>query len=236
MRSFFNTRNSQNGFTLLELSIVLFIIGLIVVAVMKGSGLYHRAETASINQHFFQAWKDIAFDLYDRTGHVLGDTHNSTGTTGFDGYMDVTLDSTDRTTRLTAVFDNCTDVNIDPCDIVHTDYNASATFCPSGKSPFERNLIGEFSGKDATHLGFYHFEFDGNGIDTNCLVFDNVPIEVAQYIDAQVDGTAEAEHGDIRFSNATLPGLGDPLSGFTSYSATDTDVNTRGYLISIIRF
>lgn len=226
MLSSTSKRNSRAGFTLIELSIVLFIIGLIVVAVMKGSGLYHRAEMGAVNQHFFQAWKDIVYDVYDRTGYVLGDMNTN-------GSMDAEFKTTDQA----AILANCTEININTCDIIHTDYNASSDLCPSGKNPFERNVIGEFSGKDKTKIGFYYFKIDGDGtIDTNCLVFDNVPLEMAQYIDAQVDGTADAAHGDIRFTNSTLPSLGAKLTDITSYSDTSTDTDTRGYLISIIRF
>jgi len=63
----------QRGFTLLELTTVLIIIGLIVGAISIGRDLQRTAEYQKIKQKFVDQWSEAYNQYYVRTGVVVGD-------------------------------------------------------------------------------------------------------------------------------------------------------------------
>ncbi len=65
-------RSSRNGFSLIELSIVLIVIGLLLAAVMKGKDLIRSAEIKKFYSNFVRQWELIYASYYDRTGKALG--------------------------------------------------------------------------------------------------------------------------------------------------------------------
>lgn len=69
-----NKKNTEKGFTLVEMAIVLVIIGLILGAVSIGKDLQRDAENQKIFQKFVAAWKTVYDQYYQKTGVVLGDS------------------------------------------------------------------------------------------------------------------------------------------------------------------
>lgn len=67
------SNNSQKGFTLVELSIVLAVIGLIIGAIAVAKDVQRNAEYTKVSNKFLTQWK-MAYDQhYQRTGTVVGD-------------------------------------------------------------------------------------------------------------------------------------------------------------------
>lgn len=67
------TNNSQKGFTLVELSIVMAVIGLIIGAIAVAKDVQRNAEYTKVSNKFLTQWK-MAYDQhYQRTGTVVGD-------------------------------------------------------------------------------------------------------------------------------------------------------------------
>ncbi len=67
------TRATQRGFSLIEMSVVLLVIGLIVGAVAVGRNLQRNAAYQRVSSDFVQGWL-IAYDSYTNgTGTVPGD-------------------------------------------------------------------------------------------------------------------------------------------------------------------
>ncbi|MFK5986064.1 MAG: prepilin-type N-terminal cleavage/methylation domain-containing protein [Pseudomonadota bacterium] len=64
----------QSGFTLVEMSIVLVIVGLILGAVSIGKDLQRDAEYNKIKQKFIDQWVQAYGTYYQRSGVVLGDS------------------------------------------------------------------------------------------------------------------------------------------------------------------
>lgn len=62
------------GFTLLELTFVLVVIGLILGAVSIGKDLHRNAEQQKIYAKFVQAWAVTYNEYFARTGVVVGDS------------------------------------------------------------------------------------------------------------------------------------------------------------------
>jgi prepilin-type N-terminal cleavage/methylation domain-containing protein len=66
-------RASQSGFTLIELTLVLAIIGLIIGAIAIGKDVQRNAEYTKISNKFIGQWKMAYDQYYQRTGTVVGD-------------------------------------------------------------------------------------------------------------------------------------------------------------------
>lgn len=68
-----NLSSRQRGFTLVEISIVLIVIGLIVGAVSIGKDLQRNATYQQLNSVFIQSWVSAYQNYYSRVGIVIGD-------------------------------------------------------------------------------------------------------------------------------------------------------------------
>lgn len=67
----------QQGFTLVELSVVLAVIGLIIGAVAIGKDVQRNAEYTKIKNKFVDQWEQAYMQYYQRTGVVLGDSQTA---------------------------------------------------------------------------------------------------------------------------------------------------------------
>lgn len=67
-------KNCEDGFSLVELSIVLIVIGIIVGAMSIGKDLQRNAVYQQANSTFIQAWGLAYQAYYDRQGIVVGDS------------------------------------------------------------------------------------------------------------------------------------------------------------------
>lgn len=67
----------QQGFTLVEMAIVLAVIGLIIGAIAIGKDVQRNAEYAKIKNKFVDQWEQAYNAYYTRTGVVVGDSQTS---------------------------------------------------------------------------------------------------------------------------------------------------------------
>ncbi len=68
-----NRRAAQSGFTLIELTLVLAVIGLIIGAIAIGKDVQRNAEYTKVSNKFLEQWKMAYDQYYQRTGTVVGD-------------------------------------------------------------------------------------------------------------------------------------------------------------------
>ena len=67
----------QQGFTLVELAVVLAVIGLIIGAVAIGKDVQRNAEYTKIKNKFIDQWEQAYNQYYQRTGVVVGDSQTA---------------------------------------------------------------------------------------------------------------------------------------------------------------
>jgi prepilin-type N-terminal cleavage/methylation domain-containing protein len=76
-------KNKNSAFSLIELSIVLIIMGLLVAGVTGGASMVENAKITSLKREVDDHIRDL-FTFYSRTGRLPGDLNNN-GKIGWDG-------------------------------------------------------------------------------------------------------------------------------------------------------
>lgn len=192
----------RKGFTLVELSIVLIIIGLIIGGVLKGTDLINSAKQKKFYNTFVKGWQVAANQYQDRTGQILGDAAVNGGVGGaaaLDGIRETRNLATTNTVRNRLIA-----VGI---DVPVTSTNNSGSYVVEGK------LVSQ------TVQGILNFQAV-NGSTRNVFQMNNVPTDVALALDTMIDGTADAGLGDCRQNIAA--GLANTTLAWPNASTTTT--------------
>ncbi len=184
----------RSGFTLIELSIVLIIIGLIIGAVMKGKDLINSADQKKIYNTWLKEWAVVANQYQDRTGSVLGDGKANGGTQDTeDGLMD--------------------NVNLSNTTAVQAVLKKVGLSVPEGLNNGGSYLIkGKYT--RATVAATLSPQDGGNAISMT-----NLPTDVAIAFDNMADGAMTPQTGDFRASDTTITNA----EGWPDASATATN-------------
>jgi len=172
----------RKGFTLVELSIVLIIIGLIIGGVMKGKDLINSASQKKIYNTWIKQWQVQVNAYQDRTGAVLGDGKNNGGTrTGEDGRMD--------------------NVNLAKTKTVQKKLRAIGLDVPVSNIASSDGASYSIKGKYTTsnvraYLYYLHSHTDNT--NRNCFYIVGMPTDVAIAFDKISDGQANSQTGSFR--------------------------------------
>ncbi len=210
----------NHGFTLIELSIVLVIIGIILASVMKGRDLVYSAKETKVEQTFFLKWQTILNDYYKATGYALGDgTINGGVDAAVDSFADyITFDEVSTNpdpdmglTRRTRIKTALRAAGIDPCNLISSNVygDDSKPKCANGMDIFSYRVDSENVGHREVTIGLGHlFIIRGNRKDNaqdeklqprlglrNVLVFYDMPLDYAKRLDTTIDGAALGDEG-----------------------------------------
>ena len=190
----------RSAFTLIELSIVLIIIGIILASVMKGRDLIGSAQSKEVTQTFIQKWATIANTYFSKVNQVMADGEENGGIIGDEpnGYFDnISYDSTASPNQAINLILMLKNAGIDPCELVKTDIKeiTANAVCESKYNPFKRNFKGEFVGKRTSNVHFYNMTLDSK--PQNVILFTNVSGDLAKAIDTIIDGVPNGQSGSI---------------------------------------
>jgi len=193
----------RSGFTLIELSIVLIIIGLIISGVMKGKDLINSADQKKIYNTWVKQWQVTANEYQDRTGGILGDAKANGGTKDTeDGQCDnVNLSNT------TTVQDELKAIGLDIpiSNLVSTEGGAY-------------RIKGKYTtGKATAYLYWLYSQTDKTY--KNRLYITGMPTDVAIAFDKMTDGSINPSSGAFRR-------YADDETGTDGTSATWPDAST----------
>jgi len=200
-------RNAR-GFTLIELSIVLVIIGLILGAVIKGRDVLNSARQKKFYTNAIKSWELAIASYYDRTGNLLGDGAENGGTAP----------------TKNGQFDGASGANFDNTDGVDAKLKAVGLEVPSSNTGESGQFTysGNYSGSRTITLYLtYRGSTDGN---RNAIFLSNLPTDLAIALDTIVDGEADAARGNFRR---------DPDTPSAWPDASTTQVVNANYTINL---
>ncbi|MDX1353736.1 MAG: prepilin-type N-terminal cleavage/methylation domain-containing protein [Thiomicrorhabdus sp.] len=198
---------NQSGFTLVEMSIVLVIIGLIIGAVSIGKDLQRNAVYQQISSNFVQAWSQAYQNYFNKTGIVIGDS-SSAPTLKVDG------------------------ANATPGEIcttnLHGFMDAAGIRMPAGRSEGNEDAfvyLDSNGNPQETTVCFQNVDWSLPGATSgyvvrkrNVMVLKSLTPDLARFLDSQVDGKVDARFGLFREST---------LANNTTSGSTDWSLDNR---------
>lgn len=178
----------KNGFTLVEMIIVLTIIGLIMSGIMKGKNVIRSAEQKKAYNTWIKEWVMTANEYQDRTGSILGDGTANGGT------------STDEDSR----FDN---VSLWEATTVQDRLKAVGLDLVQGNVSSTKGGSYILKGKYQTNQAKAYLYWLGSTTNgyKNRLYITGVPTDYAIAWDKIMDGKADAQSGDFRMYKDDKP-------------------------------
>ncbi len=208
---------NQKGFTLIELSIVLVIIGIILGAVMKGQELINSAKVKKLQNNYVSGLDALMWSYMDRKGRLPGDCDR-------DGSIEYNLPVA---APGAALFSANTDPTTDYCtttataetdpDRVFADLR-QMEFLPRSIPNNQYALVNLFGTTSTVAVGFSTV-----GINYNCIAIYNIPAYAAQMLDVSIDGTEDGTLGRVRY------GIDTAGTAAAWPTAKDTLVNVAYY-------
>ncbi|AWB59183.1 hypothetical protein DBO93_17525 [Colwellia sp. Arc7-D] len=199
------TFRKNSGFTLIEMSLVLVIIGLILGAVSISGNLQKSAATKAAYTDFIYPWAGVYRSYHQLTGRVLGDSAVSPSGR-VNGSLDdpICLDSvvddedTDDTLRV-QLLNLKMDLPTGRGEFKETNYVVT----DKDSNPRQIELC--FAYTDSWIVG-YKDKAKNNPVikNSNVMIIKNLPIELAEEIDVLVDKTVNGTTGLLRWESGTL--------------------------------
>lgn len=188
-------KTNQKGFTLLELAIVLVIIGIILGAILKGQELINNAKAKRLLNDT-KGLATLQYTFYDRYGRFAGDCDNN-------GAIDLTASSAIVPANFTATtYGFCYDpTNPAPAGLDNV-YNAQ------WQELGQAQLVSFSNAREVARNPYSGALYaastpDANYTYYNVIVATQVPCYAAKVVDQAIDGSIDANNGNVRILNGT---------------------------------
>lgn len=237
----------ERGFTLVEMSLVLIVIGLILGGVAIGKDVQRNAEYAKIKQKFVDQWVSAYNTYYQRAGVVVGDSQiQPRMMVNGDTYAstDSTVISGQDMSSVTAPNAICEgaqgpDMDRDADLILHQEMDRMGVRMPPGRAEgFEDRYLYLDSNGNPQELQVC-FQWNAPGTPSNAgnvMVITGLTPDLARALDQMIDGQADAREGmfrqqDVANDTSGQPGVEWAANNTDAYgtqdSSTATDTTTN---------
>lgn len=237
----------QSGFTLVEMSVVLAIIGLILGAVMIGKDVQRNAEYTKVKQKFIDQWVVAYNAYYQRTGVPVGDsqTQPQLMVNGMN-YVTATVKSGGDMSKATEPGAICNAAKAPGILREGTTSNNLRDLMlrvgirlPPGRAEGleDRYVYLDTNGNPQEIQVCFQWNRPGNGGTSkaagsgNMMVISGLTPDLARSLDQAIDGKADAQEGFFRqegVENGTANGPGVEWGGNNTYVHGATGASATG--------
>lgn len=228
----------QQGFTLVEMSLVLVVIGLILGALSVGKDMQRNAEYKKIKQKFVDQWVQAYNQYYDRMGVVVGDRPktptlavNAVNVTDTDTINSLLGTATKSLTQ-TNIKELCSDTAKvgEETDLLGYFHRAGIGLPTGRANGYEDRYVYLDTNGNPQQLTVC-FQFLVSGADHgagNVMVIKGLTPDLARSLDSAIDGLVDADDGRFRLDNAITLGLstGNGGDGWPTGNNTVTTAGT----------
>jgi prepilin-type N-terminal cleavage/methylation domain-containing protein len=189
---FVMVKTNQKGFTLLELAIVLVIIGIILGAILKGQELINNAKAKRLLNDT-KGLATLQYTFYDRYGRFAGDCDNN-------GAIDTPANSAVTPAYFTATtYGFC----YNPAT-PSPDYSLDAQWKELGQAQLVSFTNAREVARNPYSGALYTaLVVDAGNVPYNVIVATQVPCYAAKVVDQAIDGSLDANNGNVRILNGT---------------------------------
>lgn len=254
-------RRRQRGFTLVEMSLVLIVIGLILGAVSIGKDMQRNAEYRRVQQKFVDQWVQAYNQFYDRTGVVVrDDPAHPTQVVNFLSITDATVQAELRdhatsggpAVAQTDIPELCGVAFADPPNIagnlLRAAFVEAGVELPSGRAfnQEDKYLYLDSNGNPQQISICFHWLLPtgtladpGPGAG-NTMIIRGLTPDLARMLDTAIDGRAEGTRGRFRCVAAAGGGafngeIGDSPNACEWPNVADDDVAAVGTVTAAYR-
>ena len=257
------TTRKQAGFTLVEMSVVLLVIGLILGAVSIGKDLQRDAEYIKIKQKFLDPWAAAYNSYFMRAGVVLGDSQVApsfmvnggsgplnAGLSGSTGTMTAATEPVAICDSTTAAFGPTSAVRATPTDTLYPEMDRHGVRMPPGRAEGKesRYVYLDSNGNPQEIQVCFQWNKPGTWSNSgNVMVISGLTPDLARALDQMIDGKADEQEGMFRralVSNGTpgLPGVewaanntnAQAATGGTAAAVTDASRKDEDQVMTIV--
>jgi len=184
--------NAQRGFTMVELAIVLVVAGLILVAALKGTDMVNKAKSErSVSD--LRGLQGILLEYQKRTNRLPGDCNND-GKIGYIPPVSLPANHYDATESNRILPDPASSTGVTANCAGSTTVEASVTAQNIVWNDLRRNNIVDAHrlpielAKNVNGTWFAVGNMAGTGANANVIVVYDIPVWMAEAIDASIDG------------------------------------------------
>ena len=222
---------AQQGFTLVEMAVVLAVIGLILGAVMIGQDVLRNAEYANIKQSFVDQWKVTYDSYYDRTGVPVGDDQTRPQLMvngrdvgeGFSSGGDMTGEAGPGAI-CNQGNNNAADLNVAREDLRDLIIRTGVELAPGRGQGLEDRYVYQDTNGNPQEIQIC-FQWNPPGTDSgsgNVMVITGLTPDLARYMDRAIDGQADAQEGRFRQDRGADAGRTDRTEAGGEWEADNT--------------